>query len=289
MVLTHKNVCIECGQCIDSLYFEFGEGNVTLKRCENCGSVADKYIEYELSIVLIDIILHRKPAVRHLLHNRKDVAIHWSGMLLGVMLVNVFLKAIVLYNKSPTFSKISEVWQCAHLIASSAFEHFAFVIVLASSLQIFLSRQWCHVCSSNNSSSNSKQQQQHNSNSNNNISNSSNINNNNNNSNNNSNININNNNNNIVYKFRFLLYTAVTYPEFFKCGASLLQIFDDDTIVLFMFGALIVSVQHTSLQSIVQLPNDKLVVVTVLAVVARVLVRCCFYSLDDVLLLGCIS
>lgn len=39
---------------------------------EHCGSVNDKYIEYELTLVAIDIILHRKPAFRHLLHNRQQ-------------------------------------------------------------------------------------------------------------------------------------------------------------------------------------------------------------------------
>ena len=38
---------------------------------ELCGNVNDKYIEYELTLVAIDIILHRTPAFRHLLHNRQ--------------------------------------------------------------------------------------------------------------------------------------------------------------------------------------------------------------------------
>ena len=32
--------------------------------------VADKYVEYEMILVLIDVILHRVPAFRHLLFNR---------------------------------------------------------------------------------------------------------------------------------------------------------------------------------------------------------------------------
>ena len=53
-----------------SLYIEYSESNLRLTRCPECGQVTDKYIEYELLLVLIDIVLHRMPAFRHLLFNR---------------------------------------------------------------------------------------------------------------------------------------------------------------------------------------------------------------------------
>ena len=40
---------------------------------EHCGNVADKYIEYELVIVLMDIVLHRVTAFRHIYRNRQDL------------------------------------------------------------------------------------------------------------------------------------------------------------------------------------------------------------------------
>lgn len=49
---------------------EYSERNFRLTRCGHCGSVADKYIEFELLLVLIDIVLHRKAAYRHLMFNR---------------------------------------------------------------------------------------------------------------------------------------------------------------------------------------------------------------------------
>jgi hypothetical protein len=54
------------------LYVEYSPTNIRLTRCAKCGKVADKYIEYELLLVLLDAILHRKPAVRHLLYNRMN-------------------------------------------------------------------------------------------------------------------------------------------------------------------------------------------------------------------------
>lgn len=79
-----------CGEGVQSLFVEFSEGNIKLTRCvscqplhleivsssfflqSSCGQVADKYIEYELILVLIDVVLHRKAAFRHIYNNRSD-------------------------------------------------------------------------------------------------------------------------------------------------------------------------------------------------------------------------
>lgn len=57
---------------MESLSVEYSETNVKLTRCSTCHKVADKYIEYELFLVIVDVILHRKAAIRHLLFNRWD-------------------------------------------------------------------------------------------------------------------------------------------------------------------------------------------------------------------------
>lgn len=51
---------------------EYSETNIRLTRCQKCGKVADKYVEYELLLVFLDAVLHRKPAMRHLLYNRMN-------------------------------------------------------------------------------------------------------------------------------------------------------------------------------------------------------------------------
>lgn len=61
-----------------SLLKDSSSSNVRLVRCSGnkcavakaAAQVADKYIEFELLLVLIDVILHRLPAFRHLLFNR---------------------------------------------------------------------------------------------------------------------------------------------------------------------------------------------------------------------------
>ena len=68
---------------------EYTANNIRLTRCSECTKVADKYVEHELILVFIDIILHRRPAFRHLIYNRfNDGAILVSFLsLLAIMMV----------------------------------------------------------------------------------------------------------------------------------------------------------------------------------------------------------
>ncbi|KAL5154766.1 Protein arv1 [Glycine soja] len=61
--------CIQCGCPVKTLYVQYSPGNIRLMKCENCKAVADKYIECEIMILAIDLILHKPKAYRHLLHN----------------------------------------------------------------------------------------------------------------------------------------------------------------------------------------------------------------------------
>jgi hypothetical protein len=58
-----------------ALYIEYSDQNIRLTRCPECLRVTDKYIEYELFLVLIDILLHEKPAYRHLIFNRYNTIV----------------------------------------------------------------------------------------------------------------------------------------------------------------------------------------------------------------------
>ncbi|KAG6748289.1 hypothetical protein POTOM_048206 [Populus tomentosa] len=61
--------CVECGFPIKTLFVQYSPGNIRLMRCENCKAVADEYIECEFMIILIDLILHKTKAYRHILFN----------------------------------------------------------------------------------------------------------------------------------------------------------------------------------------------------------------------------
>ncbi|KAJ2553632.1 sterol homeostasis protein [Coemansia sp. RSA 1933] len=62
-------VCIECGRPVASLYTEYGVGHIRLTQCDNCKSFADKYVEHDVVIVFIDMLLHKPQVYRHLLVN----------------------------------------------------------------------------------------------------------------------------------------------------------------------------------------------------------------------------
>lgn len=61
--------CVKCGHGVEKLYIQYSPGNIRLLKCSNCKSVADEYIECELMILVIDLILHKPQAYRHLLFN----------------------------------------------------------------------------------------------------------------------------------------------------------------------------------------------------------------------------
>ncbi|XVF33062.1 hypothetical protein REPUB_Repub17cG0136000 [Reevesia pubescens] len=74
--------CVQCGFRVKTLFVQYSPGNIRLMKCENCKTVADEYIECELMIVLIDLILHKPKAYRHLLYNvLSQQSAHFQGLL----------------------------------------------------------------------------------------------------------------------------------------------------------------------------------------------------------------
>ena len=233
-------ICVECGEEVHSLYVEFSAGNIRLTRCEQCGSVSDKYIEYELILVAIDLTLHRKQAFRHLLYNRQqfESAASIRLIVLGVLVVNCVLKLALLHRT--VYRNVFRLRPAAHLVLSTSVEHGVLLGAVMAGLWLMpTTRHLMHGRSTN--------------------------------------------------KFKRKVYVAMAFPETFKFAAVLLQIFDTDPKLLLLIGLLIVSIQHKSLQSIVNLPVVRLNVIIVSAVLLRFLVRCAFHRLTDIWLMGVVS
>lgn len=85
----HQNEfrCIQCGFRIKRLFLQYSPGNIRLMKCENCKAVADDYIECEIMILLIDLILHKPKAYRHLVcnlvnqENMNMEAVWWKSLI----------------------------------------------------------------------------------------------------------------------------------------------------------------------------------------------------------------
>jgi len=66
-------ICIECRFPTSQLYTEYSGGStghgVRLTVCKNCGRFCDKYVEHDLVVLFIDLVLIKPQVYRHLLHN----------------------------------------------------------------------------------------------------------------------------------------------------------------------------------------------------------------------------
>ncbi|KAK3783417.1 hypothetical protein RRG08_033678 [Elysia crispata] len=67
-----KYQCIECGSGVDTLYRDYKGGSIKISRCISCGNVADKYVEYDSVIIILDALLLQRQAYRHLLINKRS-------------------------------------------------------------------------------------------------------------------------------------------------------------------------------------------------------------------------
>lgn len=68
--------CIECGFSARELYHDYGNGIIKISHCEKCKQVVDKYVEFDPVIVLLDALLFKPQAYRHVLFN-KVITFHW--------------------------------------------------------------------------------------------------------------------------------------------------------------------------------------------------------------------
>jgi hypothetical protein len=84
-------VCVECGETAPCLYVEYSPKNIRLLRCTSCQSILDKYLEYDLVLVFIDLVLLKSPAYRHILLNSPKFTHVWR-LALVMLLLDVYVR-----------------------------------------------------------------------------------------------------------------------------------------------------------------------------------------------------
>ncbi|GMY16042.1 protein arv1 homolog isoform X1 [Fagus crenata] len=140
--------CVQCGFRIKTLFVQYSPGNIRLMKCENCKAVADEYIECEIMILLIDLILHKPKAYRHLLYNVLNHKIpHFEGFfwnsIFGYLLLDAY-RSLVLqscneeWRLSVSFSSL--VWSCRKLLTDVVLGNFLFLCTFVLATKMFLSR-----------------------------------------------------------------------------------------------------------------------------------------------------
>lgn len=137
-----EKICVECGDARVEALYEVSphNGSINLIRCHLCGEVADKYIEVDGTLLLIDIILLRKPAYRHLLFNRKPEILSPAFLSLIIISTNYFVQITVLKKSMDGASAQSVRLVWLKLLISCTLEHVSFVttvLLLLLTLQIF--------------------------------------------------------------------------------------------------------------------------------------------------------
>ncbi len=75
-------MCIHCATPVESLYMRYGKDHIVLTPCisTSCNSdrsglpvLADEYLEHHMTVVVLDLILAKPKAYRHLLYNRASI------------------------------------------------------------------------------------------------------------------------------------------------------------------------------------------------------------------------
>ncbi|KAJ1421897.1 Arv1-like family-domain-containing protein [Ochromonadaceae sp. CCMP2298] len=251
-------VCVQCAEPVESLYVEYSLTNIRLTRCDKCGRVADHYIEYELLLVLIDVMLHRKPAVRHMLFNRMSVealARSTRWVLLGNMVSACLLRVVVL--RGSTYSAL--LGSLLHLLSAVLLDQ----LVLAACTAML----WCLARDRGDRGDRDRDVDRGDSNRD------------------------GGDGGAREGKFnplRTRLYLSLAVPELLRAAALMLQIFDDEPGLLLLLGLLALSLQLLSLQSLnaAGLSRRHWVGCAAVGVFCRVALKLLLYSRDDAWRLG---
>ncbi|XP_017479833.1 PREDICTED: protein ARV1 isoform X2 [Rhagoletis zephyria] len=100
-----KYICINCGHPIAELYRKYTNTAIKTSHCEKCHKVADKYIEFDPIIILVDAMLLSQESYRHMLHNR-NFKLNWK-----LSLVLLLLESFALWRQKGIVSLQKDVLQ----------------------------------------------------------------------------------------------------------------------------------------------------------------------------------
>ncbi|XP_052496777.1 protein ARV1 [Budorcas taxicolor] len=121
--------CIECNQEAKELYRDYNHGVLKITICKSCQKPVDKYIEYDPVIILINAILCKAQAYRHILFNTK---INMHGKLcVFCLLCEAYLRWWQLQDSSRStdpddFIRYAKEWDFYRMFAIASLEQTAY-------------------------------------------------------------------------------------------------------------------------------------------------------------------
>ncbi|KAK4260202.1 hypothetical protein QN277_003348 [Acacia crassicarpa] len=141
-----KYRCVQCGFRIKTLYVQYSPSNIRLMKCVNCKAVADEYIECQIMILLIDLMLHKCKAYRHLFFNvlnQKDYkfeGLFWK-LAASFLLLDAY-KSLVLERSKDEFVSLSvpsPVSICWKILIDVFFGNLMFLLTFLFAMRISIS------------------------------------------------------------------------------------------------------------------------------------------------------
>ncbi|XP_036916123.1 protein ARV1 [Sturnira hondurensis] len=131
--------CIECNQEAKELYRDYNHGVLKITICKSCQKPVDKYIEYDPVIILINAVLCKAQAYRHVLFNTK---INMHGKLcIFCLLCEAYLRWWQLQDSSQNtdpddFIRYAKEWDFYRMFAIASLEQAAFLVGIFTFLWI---------------------------------------------------------------------------------------------------------------------------------------------------------
>ncbi|CAJ1077991.1 protein ARV1 [Xyrichtys novacula] len=121
--------CIECNEKAAELHRDYRNGILKITICDSCQKPVDKYIEYDPVIILIDAILCKTQAIRHILFNT-SLNIHWK-LCVFCLLCEAYLRWSLLHGSEPSsdpadFIRYTREWDFYGKFGLAALELCAF-------------------------------------------------------------------------------------------------------------------------------------------------------------------
>ncbi|KAJ3670016.1 hypothetical protein LUZ60_010340 [Juncus effusus] len=134
--------CVGCGAAVRTLYVQYSPGNIRLMKCEKCKAVADPYIECEFMIILIDLILHKVEAYRHLLFNMLNLESNLSkDILLKSFFVYILLDAYrisFLQTGDSSNDLLLAIWTFAKILTGVILGNLIFMLLILTGVNFVL-------------------------------------------------------------------------------------------------------------------------------------------------------
>ncbi|XP_033932052.1 protein ARV1 [Pseudochaenichthys georgianus] len=135
--------CVECNEKAPELHRDYSKGILKITICESCQKPVDKYIEYDPVIILIDAILCKTQAFRHILFNT-SLNIQWK-LCVFCLLCEAYLRWSLLHGTEQSSDpadiiRYTKEWEFYGMFGLAALELSAFCVAVLLFLVVVVGR-----------------------------------------------------------------------------------------------------------------------------------------------------